>query len=172
MTAKTILALAQAHRREPSKANYDALADAVRLVVAERDAMRAELFRQVALVEKCMVSMNENADRRQKAEAEVARLTPLQFRQAPCHKFCEANAYEIELRGIRAELVRFTEFSKLAGRALNEAWAVVGTVEGESYAESESLALLLESLRELTHQAYALNGVMTAGQLKAAEGKS
>lgn len=26
-------------------------------------------------------------------QAEVARLTPLQFRQAPCYKFCEATAY-------------------------------------------------------------------------------
>lgn len=45
MTAKTILALAQAHRREPSKVNYDALADAVRLVctaleAAQKDAER------------------------------------------------------------------------------------------------------------------------------------
>ena len=38
MTAKNILALAQAHRKEPSKANYDALADAVRKLEAERDA--------------------------------------------------------------------------------------------------------------------------------------
>ena len=38
MTAKTILSLAQAHRKEPSKANYDALADAVRKLEAERDA--------------------------------------------------------------------------------------------------------------------------------------
>lgn len=40
MTAKTILALAQTHRKEPSRANYAALADAVRALVAERDALR------------------------------------------------------------------------------------------------------------------------------------
>jgi len=172
MTAKTILALAQAHRKETTRQSYATLAAAVRLVVAERDALRAELFRQVALVEKCMVSMNENADRGQKAEAEVARLTPLQFRQAPCHKFCESNAYEIELRGIRADLVRFTEFSKLAGRALNDAHAVIDTVDGEDSMECEKIIQLLNALRELTHQAYSLNGVMSAGQLKAIEGKS
>jgi len=48
MTAKTILALAQAHRREPSKVNYDALADAVRLVctaleAAQKDAERLSI---------------------------------------------------------------------------------------------------------------------------------
>lgn len=34
------------------------------------DELRAELNKQVALVEKCMVAMNENADRGQRAEAE------------------------------------------------------------------------------------------------------
>ena len=43
MTTKIILALAQAHRREPSRANYDALADAVRALVAERDHLRNSL---------------------------------------------------------------------------------------------------------------------------------
>ena len=37
MTAQQILALAQTHRKEPSLANYQALADAVKAVVAERD---------------------------------------------------------------------------------------------------------------------------------------
>lgn len=37
MTTKTILALAQTHRSEPSLANYSALADAVKAVVEERD---------------------------------------------------------------------------------------------------------------------------------------
>jgi len=47
----------------------------------ERDALkqdlaklRAELATQVALVEKCMVAMNENADKGEKAEAELAML--------------------------------------------------------------------------------------------------
>jgi len=35
---------------------------------------QVELATQVALVEKCMVAMNENADRGEKADAEVARL--------------------------------------------------------------------------------------------------
>lgn len=36
--------------------------------------LRAELANQTALVEKCMVAMNENADKGEKAEAEVGRL--------------------------------------------------------------------------------------------------
>ena len=39
---------------------------------------------------------------RQQAQ-EIERLTPLQYRQAPCHKFCESNAYEIELRNLKTE---------------------------------------------------------------------
>jgi len=42
MTAKTILALAQTHRKEPSRENYDAMASAVRALVAERDALAAQ----------------------------------------------------------------------------------------------------------------------------------
>jgi predicted nuclease with TOPRIM domain len=34
---------------------------------------------------------------------EIARLTPLQYRQAPCHKFCEATAFEVEIRALKAE---------------------------------------------------------------------
>jgi chromosome segregation ATPase len=34
---------------------------------------------------------------------EIARLTPLQYRQAPCHKFCEATAFDIEIRALKAE---------------------------------------------------------------------
>jgi hypothetical protein len=45
MTAKTILALAQAHRKEPSRVNYSALADAVRELVATRDAQALEIKR-------------------------------------------------------------------------------------------------------------------------------
>jgi hypothetical protein len=41
---------------------------------------------------------------RDAALAEVERLTPLQYRQAPCHKFCESKAYEIELRNARSQL--------------------------------------------------------------------
>jgi hypothetical protein len=37
------------------------------------------------------------------ADREVERLTALQYRQAPCHRFCEANAFEIEIRGLKAE---------------------------------------------------------------------
>jgi uncharacterized small protein (DUF1192 family) len=43
---------------------------------------------------------------RDAALAEVARLEPLQYRQAPCHKYCESKAYEIEARGLKAEVER------------------------------------------------------------------
>ena len=37
------------------------------------------------------------------ADREVERLTALQYRQAPCHKFCEANAFTMEIRALKAE---------------------------------------------------------------------
>ena len=42
-------------------------------------------------------------------QAEVARLTPLQFRQAPCYKFCEATAYQIEERQLLAQVASLNE---------------------------------------------------------------
>ena len=36
-------------------------------------------------------------------KAEVERLTPLQFRPAPCHARCEAAAFNIEIRKLKAE---------------------------------------------------------------------
>ena len=104
MTAKTILALAQAHRKEPSREKYDAMAGAVRALASERDQLK--------------------------------------------------------------------EFSKLAGRAMNDAHAVIDTIEGECFSEREKLQEILTALRELTYQTYTLNGVMSAGQLKATKEKS
>lgn len=46
---------------------YGMLADAL-------ESTQADLNQQMAMVEKCILAMNENADRGQKAEAEVARL--------------------------------------------------------------------------------------------------
>ena len=63
------------------------------------------------------------------------------------------------------DLTRFKEFSKLAGRALNDAFNVIDTVDGEDSMECEKLMDLLNTLRELTYQAYSLNGVMSASQL-------
>lgn len=37
-------------------------------------------------------------------KAEVERLTPLQFRPAPCYKFCESMAFKIEIKQLKAEL--------------------------------------------------------------------
>ena len=53
-------------------------------------------------------SMTRGADAINALITEVERLTPLQFRQAPCHKFCESTAYEIELRGARKEIADLT----------------------------------------------------------------
>jgi regulator of replication initiation timing len=50
---------------------------------------------------------SENHELRQQlaeAQAEVSRLEPLQFRQAPCHKFCESTAFEIEIRSLKKQL--------------------------------------------------------------------
>lgn len=45
---------------------------------------------------------------------EIERLAPLQFRQAPCYKFCEANAFTIELRNAnRREMELLTEVMQL-----------------------------------------------------------
>ena len=35
---------------------------------------------------------------------EVLRLDKLQYRQSPCYKFCESNAYEIEIRKLKADI--------------------------------------------------------------------
>jgi hypothetical protein len=35
-------------------------------------------------------------------QAELERLTPLQFRQAPCRRFCESTAYEIHIKQLKA----------------------------------------------------------------------
>jgi regulator of replication initiation timing len=50
---------------------------------------------------------SENHELRQQlaeSQAEVSRLEPLQFRQAPCHKFCEAMAFTIEIRNLKKQL--------------------------------------------------------------------
>ena len=50
-------------------------------VTAERDTLRQQLA---------------------EAQAEVSRLEPLQFRQAPCHKFCESTAFEIRIKQLES----------------------------------------------------------------------
>ena len=36
--------------------------------------------------------------------AEVDRVEALQYRQAPCHHVCEANAFQIEIRNLKAQI--------------------------------------------------------------------
>ena len=61
------------------------------------------------------------------------------------------------------------EFSKLAGRAMNEACVVIGTIEPENNTEARKLAALLDFLSDLVNQAYVLNGVMSSGELQKLE---
>ena len=62
------------------------------------------------------------------------------------------------------------EFSKLAGRAMNQACDVLSTIEPESDTEAKNIAALLDFLSELVNQAYVLNGVMSGGALQKLEG--
>jgi hypothetical protein len=62
---------------------------------------------------------------------EIARLTPLQYRQAPCHKFCEATAFKVEIRELKAE--RDAAIAELATIKLQEpvAFLELSRVTGE-----------------------------------------
>lgn len=63
-------------------------------------------------------------------QAEVARLTPLQFRQAPCYKFCEATAYQIEERQLLAQVASLNEaLSGLKKQLCQQSNLVVNLVE-------------------------------------------
>lgn len=42
-------------------------------------------------------------------EAEVQRLEAAQHRPAPCHKFCEANAFNVEIRGLEVDNAKLRE---------------------------------------------------------------
>jgi hypothetical protein len=48
--------------------------------------------------------LDNSESERDALKAEVERLTPLQFRPAPCHAACEATAFNIEIRKQKAEL--------------------------------------------------------------------
>jgi septal ring factor EnvC (AmiA/AmiB activator) len=93
---------------------------------------------------------------------EIARLTPLQYRQAPCHKFCEATAFEIEIRALKAELSKVTDelfaLSQDDGKiehALDRANAEVKKLRAE-------LALKIRKLKELSN-ANALENMYSVG---------
>ncbi len=48
--------------------------------------------------------LNRAESERDALKAEVERLMPLMFRPAPCHAACEATAFNIEIRKLKAEL--------------------------------------------------------------------
>jgi hypothetical protein len=64
---------------------------------------------------------------------EIARLTPLQYRQAPCHKFCEATAFQIEIQALKAErdaaVAESLEQSRLLGMGSERGAALLGRGE-------------------------------------------
>ena len=59
-------------------------------------------------------------DERDALKAEVERLTPLQFRTAPCHAACEATAFNIEIRKLKAEINKAKRALESAGYSLLE----------------------------------------------------
>jgi predicted nuclease with TOPRIM domain len=77
---------------------------------------------------------------------EIARLTPLQYRQAPCHKFCEATAFKIEIRALKAERdAAIAELSKVT----DELFALSqddGKIEGALDRANAEIARLKDSL--------------------------
>jgi hypothetical protein len=54
-----------------------------------------------------VVLFSKDADTIDALVQEVERLTPLQYRQAPCHKFCESTAFNIEIKNLRAEAEQY-----------------------------------------------------------------
>jgi hypothetical protein len=83
----------------------DEAAEAIEELQAEVEMWKAT-SNAVIDMEKATLRLERDTLRQQLAEsqAEVSRLEPLQFRQAPCHKFCEATAFEIEIRNLKKQL--------------------------------------------------------------------
>ena len=85
--------------------------------------------------------------------AEIERLTPLQFRGAPCHTHCEATAFTIEARAMTAEIGRLkAEVDRLRVdiERLNRIAWLIGSiyVHGNFKAETFNERELEKRLRE------------------------
>lgn len=79
--------------------------------MSELDTLRTEHLEQARL-------LGISGERECALLAEIARLEPLQYRQAPCHKFCESTAYEVEARGLKAQIERKDAALRVALEAL------------------------------------------------------
>jgi hypothetical protein len=79
---------------------------------------------------------------------EIARLTPLQYRQSPCHKFCEATAFKIEIRELKAErdaaVAESLEQARLLGMGSEREAALLGKVDR---LEREQVGFALDAAR-------------------------
>jgi hypothetical protein len=88
---------------------------------------------------------------------EIARLTPLQYRQAPCHKFCEATAFQIEIQALKAErdaaVAESLEQSRLLGMGSEREAALLGKVDR---LELDQVSLR-EELSKVTDELFALS---------------
>ena len=125
----------------------------------EIDNLRADLATQVVLVEKCMVAMNENADRGEKAEVELARLKtqePVmwQYRTKPtwdrCAPWlpwtdCSKDSFKNYLRIIGLEGDWLYEV-----RALYAAPVQPAPLSDRHTAELKALAMLLRNMVSVT----------------------
>ena len=59
-----------------------------------------------------------SAEEIERLEAEVERLTPLQYRQAPCRNQCEAQAFRIDERNLTSALAAMTQSRDTLAREL------------------------------------------------------
>lgn len=80
-------------------------------------------------------------------KAEVARLELLQYRQAPCHKFCESQAYKIEARGFMAEIEQLKAAHDVNADTLNAMQAEIEQRDAEIKRKDAALRYAKEALR-------------------------
>lgn len=73
--------------------------------------------------------LNRAESERDALKSEVERLTPMQFRPAPCHAACESTAFNIEIRKLKAELEALGHRSE-ALEVLSSAIDTLKTVAG------------------------------------------
>lgn len=79
--------------------------------------------------------------------ADIARLEPLQYRPAPCHKFCEATAFEIEARGLKANVIKLEGEAGVMRDLLRESLSVIQYIEAESEDEFTRLEVMRRQIK-------------------------
>lgn len=93
-------------------------------------------------------------------KAEVERLTPLQFRPAPCHAACEATAFNIEIRNLKAELEAVEPYTNTKViKEINNDWAtqieklqLIPTDSELLQMQSLTIKMLAQELQKVTAQ--------------------